>query len=299
MTLTIEHLTKRFQDFLAVDDLNFVAEQGEIFGLIGQNGAGKTTTFRMILNLLAPSSGIIKWADASVHTLDRDMIGYLPEERGLYPKMPVEEQLMFFGRLRGCSKAVLKAQIDDWLERFRLSDKRRALTETLSKGNQQKVQLITSLIHKPHLLILDEPFSGLDPVNAGLLKDAIVSLKNQGTVIIFSSHRMDHVEELCDHICLLKNGKSLFTGAIVDLKKQYGKINLTVRGPFAETELLKLPGVISVLKDKDMYRLLLSAEDDARPIFQTLTKDGFIERFSLDYLSLEELFKRKVASGHA
>jgi ABC-2 type transport system ATP-binding protein len=295
MTLTIEHLTKNFQDFVAVDNLNFTAEQGEIFGLIGQNGAGKTTTFRMILNLLAPSSGLIKWEDESVHTLNRDWIGYLPEERGLYPKMAVEDQLLFFGQLRGNSKRTLKSEINGWLERFELTDKRKVLTETLSKGNQQKVQLIASLIHKPRLLILDEPFSGLDPVNAGLLKDAIVALKNQGTVIIFSSHRMDHVEELCDHICLLKRGKSLFSGAIIDLKKQYGKINLTVRGPFMISDLSGLPGVISVSKEKDMYRLILSHEDDARPIFKTLTQDGFIERFSLDYLSLEELFKRKVA----
>lgn len=298
MTLTIEHLTKHFQEFVAVDDLNFTAEQGEIFGLIGQNGAGKTTTFRMILNLIAPSSGSIKWEDESVHTLNRDWVGYLPEERGLYPKMAVEDQLLFFGQLRGTSKRTLKLEINEWLERFELTDKRKVLTETLSKGNQQKVQLIASLIHKPHLLILDEPFSGLDPVNAGLLKNAIVALKKQGTVIIFSSHRMDHVEELCDHICLLKQGKSLFSGAIIDLKKQYGKINLTVRGPFMTSDLSGLPGVISVSKEKDMYRLILSHEDDARPIFKTLTQDGFIERFSLDYLSLEELFKRKVAGDN-
>ncbi|SFF95965.1 ABC transporter ATP-binding protein [Sporolactobacillus nakayamae] len=295
MTLTIEHLSKRFQEFVAVDNLNFTAKQGEIFGLIGQNGAGKTTTFRMILNLIAPTSGAIKWEGESVHTLNRDWIGYLPEERGLYPKMTVGDQLLFFGQLRGKSKRTLILEINEWLERFELTDKRKVLTETLSKGNQQKVQLIASLIHKPRLLILDEPFSGLDPVNAGLLKNAIIALKNQGTVIIFSSHRMDHVEELCDHICLLKRGKSLFSGAIIDLKKQYGKVNLTVRGPFMTSDLSGLPGVISVSEEKDMYRLILSHEDDARPIFKTLTQDGFIERFSLDYLSLEELFKRKVA----
>ncbi|MCL1632639.1 ABC transporter ATP-binding protein [Sporolactobacillus sp. CPB3-1] len=297
MTLIVAHLTKSFQNFLAVDNLNFIAEQGEIFGLIGQNGAGKTTTFRMILNLLAPSSGTINWSGQSIHALERDQIGYLPEERGLYPKMKVEDQLLFFGRLRGRSNHELKHDIDHWLERFELTDKRRSLTETLSKGNQQKVQLIASLIHKPRLLILDEPFSGLDPVNAGLLKEAIISLKQKGTVIIFSSHRMDHVEELCDHICLLKKGKSLFSGAIIDLKKQYGKINLTVRGPYSEKELRSLPGVVEITRKKDLFRLRLSSEEEARPIFQALAKDGFIERFSLDYLSLEELFKRKVAGA--
>ncbi|MDD9148687.1 MULTISPECIES: ABC transporter ATP-binding protein [unclassified Sporolactobacillus] len=296
MTLEADCLTKKFQNFTAVKDLSFVADSGEIFGLIGQNGAGKTTTFRMILNLLAPTSGKIKWNGEPVHALNRDMIGYLPEERGMYPKMPVEEQLIFFGRLRGKGKAELKKETEAWLERFGLADKRNVLTETLSKGNQQKVQLIASLIHKPSLLILDEPFSGLDPVNAGLLKEAIIDLKERGATIIFSSHRMDHVEELCDHLCLLKRGESLFTGAIRDLKAQFGKINLTLRGPFSEQLLSGMPGVVSVIREKDCFRLLLSDEENAKEIFRLVTKNGFIERFSLDYLSLEEIFKRKVGS---
>lgn len=294
MTLELDQLTKKFQAFTAVDGLGFRAESGEIFGLIGQNGAGKTTTFRMILNLLVPTKGTIRWDDRPVRSLDRNRIGYLPEERGLYPKMPVEEQLIFFGRLRGRSRSELKKEADYWLARFELEDKKKEPTETLSKGNQQKVQLIASLIHRPSLLILDEPFSGLDPVNADLLKQAIVELRKRGTTIIFSSHRMDHVEELCDHICLLKKGKSLFTGSLNELKAQYGKINLTLRGAFSEAELAALPGVVSVSKEKDFYALLLSDETFAQAIFQSVTRDGFIERFSLDYLSLEEIFKRKV-----
>ncbi|RYM05422.1 ABC transporter ATP-binding protein [Sporolactobacillus sp. THM7-7] len=298
MTLEIEQLTKQFQDFKAVNGLSFKADSGEIFGLIGQNGAGKTTTFRMILNLITPTDGIIRWDGRSVHALDRDMIGYLPEERGLYPKMPVREQLLFFGRLRGKGRSEIMKEADYWLERFGLTDKTKALTETLSKGNQQKVQLIASLIHKPSLLILDEPFSGLDPVNAGLLKEAILDLKNKGATIIFSSHRMDHVEELCDHLCLLKRGESLFTGSIHDLKAQFGKISLTVRGPFTVENLSELPGVVSVTKNKEMFRLLLSREEAARDIFKAVTRGEFIERFSLDYLSLEEIFKRKVGGEH-
>ncbi|WP_010632013.1 ABC transporter ATP-binding protein [Sporolactobacillus vineae] len=297
MTLRVNHLSKRFQTFVAVNDLNFEAEEGKIFGLIGQNGAGKTTTFRMILNLLAPSGGTISWNGKAVHTLNRDMIGYLPEERGLYPKMPVEEQLIFFGRLRGKAKLDMKKKAEYWLDRFDLADKKQALTETLSKGNQQKVQLIVSLIHQPSLLILDEPFSGLDPVNAALLKDAIIDLKNQGATIIFSSHRMDHVEELCDHLCLMKRGESLFSGPLHDLKAQFGKVNLTIRGPFEKEELSVMPGVVSVTREKDMFRLLLSDEEQARNIFDQVTERGFIERFSLDYLSLEEIFKRKVGEA--
>ncbi|RYL93253.1 ABC transporter ATP-binding protein [Sporolactobacillus sp. THM19-2] len=298
MTLTVHQLTKQFQTFTAVNKLTFEAESGKIFGLIGQNGAGKTTTFRMILGLLTPTSGTIKWNGQSVHALNRNIIGYLPEERGLYPKMPVEDQLMFFGRLRGKDKSTLKDEIAYWLDRFDLTDKRKAATETLSKGNQQKVQLIGSLIHKPSLLILDEPFSGLDPVNAGLLKSAIIDAKNEGATIIFSSHRMDHVEELCDHICLLKHGVSLFSGPLRELKAQFGKINLTLRGPFTAEQLSVLPGVLSVSREQDMFRLLLSGEENAPEIFRQVTKDGFIEKFSLDYLSLEEIFTRKVGDPH-
>lgn len=294
MTLTIEHLSKSFQHFDAVKELGFSAPSGEIFGLIGQNGAGKTTTFRMILNLLAPTTGTIVWNGKPVHELDRDRIGYLPEERGLYPKMVVEDQLFFFGRLRGRKKAELKHQIDYWLKRFGLKDKQRVPTETLSKGNQQKVQLITAMIHRPELLILDEPFSGLDPVNAELLKQAILDLKKQGATIIFSSHRMDHVEELCDRICLLKNGRSLFSGRIEQLKKQYGKISLTLRGPFSASELQQLPGVTAAAREKDGWHLKLSDETEAREIFRRVVGDGFIECFDLGYLSLEEIFKRKV-----
>lgn len=297
MTLQLQRVTKKYKDFTAVDDLNFTIEKGEIFGLIGQNGAGKTTTFRMILDLQETTAGTITWSGQPVNAINRDILGYLPEERGIFPTMKVEEQLYFFGELRGMKKAALKKEIDFWIQRFELEEKRKDKAETLSKGNQQKVQLIASFIHKPAFLILDEPFSGLDPVNKDLLKDAILLLKEQGTTILFSSHQMDNVEELCDHLCLLKRGVSLFSGSLLDLKKQYGKTKLAVRTDWSTTQLLTLEGVKDVRVEKEQTVLTLADESFAQSIFEQLSNGKYIEKFSLDYLSLDEIFKDKVG-GH-
>jgi len=211
--------------------------------------------------------------------------------------MKVEEQLYFFGELRGMKKAELKKEIDFWIQRFELEEKRKDKAETLSKGNQQKVQLIASFIHKPEFLILDEPFSGLDPVNKDLLKDAILLLKEQGTTILFSSHQMDNVEELCDHLCLLKRGVSLFSGSLLDLKKQYGKTKLAVRTDWSTTQLLALEGVKDVRVEKEQTVLTLVDESFAQSIFEQLSNGKYIEKFSLDYLSLDEIFKDKVGGN--
>jgi len=297
MTLQLQHVTKKYKDFTAVDDLNFTIEKGEIFGLIGQNGAGKTTTFRMILDLQETTEGTITWDGKPVNAINRDVLGYLPEERGIFPTMKVEDQLYFFGELRGMKKEELKRDIDFWISRFELEEKRKDKAETLSKGNQQKVQLIASFIHKPQFLILDEPFSGLDPVNKDLLKDAILLLKEQGTTILFSSHQMDNVEELCDHLCLLKRGVSLFSGSLLDLKKQYGKTKLAVRTDWSTTQLLALEGVKDVRVEKEQTVLTLKDESFAQSIFQQLSNGEYIEKFSLDYLSLDEIFKDKVGGS--
>ncbi|MGE7952528.1 ABC transporter ATP-binding protein [Lysinibacillus xylanilyticus] len=297
MTLQLQHVTKKYKDFTAVNDLNFTIEKGEIFGLIGQNGAGKTTTFRMILDLQETTAGTITWDGKSVNAINRDVLGYLPEERGIFPTMKVEDQLYFFGELRGMKKAELKKEIDFWISRFELEEKRKDKAETLSKGNQQKVQLIASFIHKPQFLILDEPFSGLDPVNKDLLKDAILLLKEQGATILFSSHQMDNVEELCDHLCLLKRGVSLFSGSLLDLKKQYGKIKLAVRTDWSTTQLLALEGVKDVRVEKEQTVLTLEDESFAQSIFDQLSNGKYIEKFSLDYLTLDEIFKDKVGGN--
>lgn len=296
--LKLENVTKRYKDFTAVERLNFEIRPGEIFGLIGQNGAGKTTTFRMILDLQETTEGTITWQGKPMNDVSRDMLGYLPEERGIFPQMKVEEQLIFFGQLRGMTKTECKREADFWIKRFELEDKRASKAETLSKGNQQKVQLIASFIHKPKFLILDEPFSGLDPVNKDLLKDAILYLKEQGMTILFSSHQMANVEELCDDLCLLKRGQSLFSGSLLDLKKQYGKTKLTVRTNTSVESLALLAGVTSVKKERDEYILHLANEDVAKDIFDVVSNGTYIEKFSLDYLSLDEIFKDKVGGQH-
>lgn len=298
MTLVIQDVTKRYQKFTAVDQLSFTIPKGEAFGLIGQNGAGKTTTFRMILDLQETTEGSISWDGQPMNSVNRDLLGYLPEERGIFPTMPVEEQLYFFGELRGKKRKELKEIVEYWLHRFDLVEKRKDKAETLSKGNQQKVQLIASFIHQPAFLILDEPFSGLDPVNKDLLKDAIIHLKEQGTTILFSSHQMDHVEELCDNLCLLKRGKSLFSGSLLDLKKSYGKIKLAVRSSHSMEELSTLPGVASAVQKKDHVLLTLKDESYAQSIFDHVSAGQYIERFSLDYLTLDEIFKDKVGESH-
>lgn len=298
MTLVIDQVTKRYQDFTAVDQLSFTIKKGEIFGLIGQNGAGKTTTFRMILDLQETTEGDITWNEQPMNKVNRDILGYLPEERGIFPTMAVEEQLYFFGILRGWTKKDLKKEVDYWIKRFDLEDKRKAKAETLSKGNQQKVQLIASFIHQPEFLILDEPFSGLDPVNRQLLMNAILFLKEKGTTILFSSHQMDNVEELCDHLCVLKKGASLFTGSLLDLKEQYGKIKLSIRSELEESQLNALPGVKRVKKTKDGYTLLLENELYGEQLFRILGKGKYMEKFSMDYLSLDEIFKDLVGGEH-
>lgn len=297
MTLALKHVVKKYKDFTAVNDLNFTIGKGEIFGLIGQNGAGKTTTFRMILDLQEQTEGSITWDGSPIKKINRDWLGYLPEERGIFPQMKVEDQLIFFGKLRGMNGNELKKEIDFWINRFELEEKRHDKAETLSKGNQQKVQLIASFIHKPKFLILDEPFSGLDPVNRDLLKNAILLLKEKGVTILFSSHQMDNVEELCDHLCILKRGVSLFSGSLLDLKKQYGKTKLSIRTTVPKSELEKMAGVKEVKVMRDEYVLTLMDESFAKPIFELISNGQYIEKFSLDYLSLDEIFKDKVGGN--
>lgn len=298
MTLTLQQVTKKYKDFVAVENLSFSIEPGEIYGLIGQNGAGKTTTFRMILDLQETTEGSILWEGQSINRVSRNVLGYLPEERGIFPQLKVAEQLQFFGELRGMDKTLLKQEIDYWIQRFELEEKRNDKAETLSKGNQQKVQLIASFIHRPKFLILDEPFSGLDPVNKDLLKDAILHLRNEGMTILFSSHQMENVEELCDNITLLKRGRALFSGPLIDLKRQYGKQRLTIRTELPTEQLAALKGVKSAVRSGDEVVCQLADETYAESIFHYVSEGQFIEKFSLDYLSLDEIFKLKVGESN-
>src|SRR5579864_324881 len=197
MSLNVEHINKWFGQFQAIKDLSMEVREGALFGFLGPNGAGKTTTMRMILDLLRPDSGQITWNGTPVRQVARRAFGYLPEERGLYPKLTVQEQLLFLARLQGISKQDASKSLDEWLERFELTANRNRKIEELSKGNQQKVQFLAAMLHNPTILIMDEPFSGLDPVNANVLKEAFLEMHRRGKTIIFSTHQLEQVEELC------------------------------------------------------------------------------------------------------
>ncbi|MBC6299211.1 ABC transporter ATP-binding protein [Listeria booriae] len=296
--LQVNNVTKQFGDKLAVDDLHFQINAGEILGLIGQNGAGKTTTFRLILNFLKPNSGEIFWDNKEITKINTDIIGYLPEERGLYPNVTIEDQIIFFAELKGFSRAKIKPEIDSWMERAEIVGKKTDLVKTLSKGNQQKIQLISTIIHRPKLVILDEPFSGLDPVNAEILKKFVFDLKEDGATIIFSSHRMENVDELCDSLVMLKRGKTVLRGKSEDVKNSFGRKRIMLDAPQPTEAIATLPGVTQVENHKSIRIVHLNEESDASTVFDFVTKDGFIPMFSLEPPTLEEIFKWKAGENN-
>ncbi|MDA8441175.1 MAG: ATP-binding cassette domain-containing protein [Peptococcaceae bacterium] len=223
MSLKLDSVYKSFGQKTVVDYLDLTIPRGEIFGLLGPNGAGKTTTMRMILDIIRPDTGSITWLGHKIGLDSANSFGYLPEERGLYPKMVVAQQMKFFSRLRGLSNSEAEKHISYWVERFELGDLVQKKASELSKGNQQKVQFILAIVHNPDLLILDEPFSGLDPLNVELLKSALGEFAQQGRTILFSSHRMEHVEELCSSLCIIDQGKIIAQGGLTDVKSSTGR----------------------------------------------------------------------------
>ena len=298
MTLKLERVTKRFGDFTAVDDLSLEIPEKEMFGFLGANGAGKTTTFRMILGLLDSTEGNITWEGKSINYGTSHLVGYLPEERGLYPKMKVAEQLLYLARLRGMDKKAILGQIDYWLERFKVPEYKEKKVEELSKGNQQKIQFIASVIHKPKLLILDEPFSGLDPVNVELLKEAVIDLKESGTSIVFSSHRMEHVEEMCDNLCIMHKGRPVVHGSLRDIKRSFGKKNVTVHADFDLSHLKDINGVLKTKTTGEGMQLQIQNEDVSQEIFASLVGKGFLRKFNLEEPSLNDIFIEKVGASY-
>lgn len=299
MALSVEHATKKFGDFTAVDDLSLKVEEGQMHGFLGANGAGKTTTFRMILGLLDPTRGQVTWKGKPINYESSSIIGYLPEERGLYPKMKVEEQLIYLAQLRKMSKADAKTETAAWLERFEVPHYAGKKVEELSKGNQQKIQLIASLVHKPSLIILDEPFSGLDPVNVGMLKRAILDVQKQGATIVFSSHRMDHVEELCDDMSILDHGKVVVGGSIREVKRNFGKHNVRLKMDQDLSSLSHIAGVEKYTETIDGALLQVTDEAMAQTILQEAMKLGQLRHFSIEEPSLEEIFIAKVGKAYA
>ncbi|KRM72439.1 ABC transporter ATP-binding protein [Lacticaseibacillus brantae] len=292
--LQVQDLVKRFGEMTAVDHESFTIKPGEIMGLIGQNGAGKTTTFRMILNFIRPDAGQILWNGQPLTKADYNQVGYLPEERGLYPKMQVEDQIIYFARLRGMKTADVKAQIDTWFDRFQVKGKRTDKVKDLSKGNQQKVQLIATLIHMPKLVILDEPFSGLDPVNASLLQDGIQMLRDNGSAIIYSSHDMGNVEAISDHLLMLRAGEVVLNGQVDTIRESFGRTKLFIESGLTQAQLAGFPGVLSIKPHGHSFELTLQDEAAGQAIFQAATANGYIPEFNQQPPTLDEIFRMKV-----
>lgn len=298
MVLELNQVTKRFGKFTAVDELSITIPEKEIFGFLGANGAGKTTTFRMILGILNPSEGSITWDGKRIDYSTSPIIGYLPEERGLYPKLKVKDQMVYLAKLRGMPKKEVLKELAYWLSRFKVPEYADKRVEELSKGNQQKIQFIAAIIHKPKLLILDEPFSGLDPLNVELLKESVLDLKESGTTIVFSSHRMEHVEEMCENLCIMHHGKPVVQGALKDIKRAYGKKNLVIHADFELDELKGFPGVTSGKKTSEGIVLQIKEEEVSSQILKNIVGKGFISKFVLEEPSLNDIFIEKVGASY-
>lgn len=301
--LKIESITKNFGNFIAVNNLSLEIKPGQAFGLIGANGAGKTTTFRMIIGLIEPTEGTISWNGGKIDYRNTEIFGYLPEERGLYPKMKVKEQLIYLGRLKGMKKKDILVEIDYWFKKFGIMSFVNKKAGELSKGNQQKIQFIVAVLHKPKLLILDEPFSGLDPVNVELLKSAIEELKQKGLTIIFSSHRMDHVEEICQDICMIKRGSPVAFGKIADIKKEFPTHALIAQSETQEAlqkaieKLSDYEAVKEVKVVKELtIRIQLTEKADTKEIFNALASLEMRSIFK-EELTLNEIFIQRVGES--
>lgn len=291
--LEVKGLKKSFGSLTAVDNVNFTINQGQIMGLIGQNGSGKTTTFRMILKLLNADEGSVLWDGQPFSKEFFDYVGYLPEERGLNQKMTIEHQILYFARLRGKKNSEIEPLIDEWLREFEVVGERKDKIKSLSKGNQQKVQLICTLIHEPDLIILDEPFSGLDPVNAGLLEEGIRKARDRGASIIFSSHNMNNVEELCDNLVMLKNGRQVLYGTIREIRERFGRTRLFLESSLTKAELEQIEGVENVSGvEEGIYHIQLTDAEVGRKIFDLATQEGYIPTFSQQPPTIEEIFKQ-------
>ena len=296
--LKVEHITKYYGDFRAVNDISFEIHEGEIFGLLGVNGAGKTTTFRMIMGLLDKTSGKITLDDKEIDYSQTDKIGFLTEERSLLLTKTVLEQAIYYGVLKGLTREEIEKRLDYYLEEFNISEYKNKKIKELSKGNQQKIQFILSIIHHPKLLILDEPFSGLDPINVEMFKKEILKLKKDKTIIIFSSHMMEHIEYFCDSLIILVNGNNVLSGKLSKIKSDYRRKNIKVIGDVNKEDILKIKGVLKVEKNKNEYTIKIEDNSVTHNVFKALSKCDNIVKFVVEEPTLNEIFIDKVGESY-
>jgi ABC-2 type transport system ATP-binding protein len=293
MTLDIDRVTKRFGQTVALDDLSFSVPRGRIFGFLGANGAGKTTTMRICLGILRADSGSVRWDGAPASDLPRRAFGYLPEERGLYPRMTVIDQLVYFARLYGEPEAAARANAHLWLDRFRIPEYADRRAEELSKGNQQKVQFIAAILHGPDVLLMDEPFTGLDPVNLSLLRDAFVELRDEGRTIIFSTHQMEAAEALCESLVIVDHGRLVAGGTLAELKRtsRARTVRLGIEGEILPTWLTAIEGVAAIRPGAGFAELELVGGTEPRDVLAAaLARGSLVSRFEVAEPSLEAIF---------
>ena len=296
--LEVKNVTKYYGDFKAVDNLSFAVKPGEIFGLLGVNGAGKTTTFRMIMGLLDATEGTILLDGKPIDYSVTDTIGFLTEERSLLVKMTVREQAIFYGTLKNMSEEKIIERLEYLLNKFGIIDYVDKKIKELSKGNQQKIQFIMAIINEPKLLILDEPFSGLDPFNVELFKSEIVEMSKKGSIIIFSSHRMEHVELFCKKLVVILKGKTVLEGYLKDIKEKYRKKNIFIKGDVKKEELEKIEGVLEVIEKADEFEVKIESADISSEVFKKISKSKDITKFVVEEPTLNEIFVSKVGESY-
>jgi len=297
MALVIDGLRKRFGSVQALDGISFTVQPGSIFGFLGANGAGKTTTMRIVLGLMRADEGTVTWDGRLAHDWPRRTWGYMPEERGLYAKMPVLEQLVHFASLYGIPRSTAPAEAAEWLERFRIGDKADARLETLSKGNQQKVQFIATILHGPDVLLMDEPFVGLDPVNVAMLKAAFLEMRNRGKTLIFSTHQLDQAEELCDSVGIIDRGHLVTTGTTREVRRSTG--HQVVRVATADEDrgwLAAMPDVTIVRDGADFAEVRVATGTSPQRVLETAMAHGPVLRFEVADPSLEQVFVERVGA---
>jgi ABC-2 type transport system ATP-binding protein len=295
--LVLEGVTKRFGSFTAVDDFSLRLPVGQVLGFLGPNGAGKTTTIRMVMSILYPDSGRIEVLGHPKAEEVKDRIGYLPEERGLYRKMSVQDTLAYFGRLKGLRGSTLRERIDESLERIGLQQWRRKRVEALSKGMSQKLQFVCAILHRPELVILDEPFSGLDPLNIDLLEHLLTELRQAGSTVVFSTHQMNQAERLCDRIVLINRGRKVIEGTVHEVRERFTSRFVVLEGEGQFEPLANFDGVTSARITGGQVRLELSEHTDPSSVLEQALRLGRIRRFEVQRPDLQEIFVKLVGTG--